>query len=68
MANSRSSSVPGGSDDGLRFVAQGHDQLSHLLRNIIKPLYDEPELHTYNDVMDAFERILKITERKETEQ
>lgn len=45
--------------------------LAHLLRNVIKPLYDEPEAHSYNDVMDAFSRILKIaelTDKKETEQ
>jgi hypothetical protein len=38
---------------------------------VIKPLYDEPEAHTYNDMLEAFGRILKIaelTDNKETEQ
>lgn len=61
MANPRSGPVHSGPDDGLR----------HLLRNVIKPLYDEPEAHTYNDMLEAFGRILKIaelTDNKETEQ
>lgn len=61
MANPRSGPVHRGPDDGLR----------HLLRNVIKPLYDEPEAHTYNDMLEAFGRILKIaelTDNKETEQ
>jgi len=37
---------------------------------VIKPLYDEPEAYTYNDMLEAFGRILKIAEitDKETEQ
>jgi hypothetical protein len=35
---------------------------------VIKPLYDEPEAHTYNDMLEAFGRILKIADNKETEQ
>ena len=61
MVNPRSGPVHSGPDDGLR----------HLLRNVIKPLYDEPEAHTYNDMLEAFGRILKIaeiTDNKETEQ
>ena len=66
MANSRSGPVHRGSDDGLNTS----DQLAHLLRNVIKPLYDEPEAHSYNDMLEAFGRILKIAEitDKETEQ
>lgn len=48
-----------------------NEQLAHMLRNVIKPLYDEPEDHTYNDVMEALGRVLKIAEvldKKEIEQ